>query len=118
MTSEANEGLRSLTGDQAWGLSRDSAYQMADGFAWGWELASLGVPVVLVYLGFLNALEMSDEGDPFCEPDEWMECVKKHAKGKVPEEAWERDWKTPDGIVFVPRVMTVSQSLTAVRMSR
>ena len=115
---EANEGLRSLTGDQAWGLSRDSAYQMANRFAWGWKLASLGVPVVLVYLGFLNALEMSDESDPFCEPDEWMECVKKQAKGKVPEEAWGRDWKTPDGIVFVPRIMAVSQPLTASRVSR
>ena len=115
---EANEGLRSLTGDQAWGLSRDSAYQLANRFAWGWKLASLGVPVVLVYLGFLNALEMSDKGDLFCEPHDWMECVKKHAKGKVPEEAWERDWKTPEGTVFVPRIMTVSQSLRAVKMSR
>ena len=62
---EANVGLRSLTGDQEWGLSRDSCYQMANRFAWAWKLASLGMPVVLVYLGFLNAIEMSDEGDPF-----------------------------------------------------
>ena len=114
---EANEGLRCLTGDRAWGLSRDSAYQMANRFAWGWKLASLSVPVVLVYLGFLNALEMSDKGDPFHKPDDWVECVKKHANGKVPEETWERDWKTPDGTVFVPRIMAVSQSLTAVRVS-
>ena len=52
------------------------------------------------------------------EPAEWVECVKTHAKDRVPEEAWNRDWKTRDGIVFVPRIMSVSQSLTAVRVSR
>ena len=115
---DANEGLRYLTGDQAWGLSRDRAYQIANRFAWGWKLASLGVPVVLVYLGFLNAIEMADKGDPFREAADWLQCVKQHARGKVPEEAWDRDWKTPDGIVFVPRIVSVRQSLTAARVGR
>ena len=115
---KANEGLRVLTGEQGWGLSRDSAYQMANRFAWGWKLASLGVPVVLVYLGFLNAIEMADEGEPFREQEDWVRSVKQHAKGKVPQEAWGHDWKTPNGVVFVPRIVSVGQSLTAVRVSR
>ena len=113
----ANVGLRSLTENQGWGLSRDDCYQMANRFAWAWKLASLGIPVVLVYLGFLNAIEMSDQGDPFCEPADWVECVKAHATHKVPEDAWDRDWRTPDGTLFVPRIMSVCQSLTAVRVS-
>lgn len=114
----ANVGLRSLTGNQGWGLSRDDCYQMSNRFAWAWKLASLGIPVMLVYLGFLNAIEMSDKGDPFCEPADWVECVKAHARHKVPEDAWDREWKTPDGTFFVPRIMSVCQPLTAVRVSR
>lgn len=114
---EINQSLPSLPSNQAWGLCRDSAYQMSNRFAWGWKLAELGVPVVLVYLGFLDAIEMSsDESGPFHDPDEWTECVKEHAKGKVPEDAWDQELKTPNGIVFVPRILTVSQPLTAARM--
>ena len=53
---EANEGLWLASGGP-WELSRDSHYQMSNRFAWAWKLASLGVPAVLVYLGFLNAVE-------------------------------------------------------------
>ncbi len=113
---EANVGLRSLTGDMGWSLSRDSCYQMANRFAWAWKLVSLGMPVVLVYLGFLDAIEMSDESNPFRRHAEWVECVKMHAIGKVPEEAWDRSWMAPDGTSFVPRIMSVRQSLTATRM--
>ena len=48
---EANEGLRILTGDQAWGLSRDSTYQMANRFAWGWKLKSLREALAQYALG-------------------------------------------------------------------
>ena len=113
---DANVGLRSLTGDPKWALSRDSCYQMANRFVWAWKLASIGMPVVLVYLGFLNAIAMSDEGDPFCRHADWVECVKTHAKGKVPEGAWDRSWKAPGGSCFVPRIMSVRQSLTAARI--
>ena len=115
---EANKGLKDLTRVQGWALSRDDCYQMANRFAWAWKLADIGVPVVLVYLAFLNALEMSDQGDPFCEPADWVACVKAHTKGKVPEGAWERPRETSDGILFVPRIMSVCQPLPAARVSR
>jgi hypothetical protein len=41
-----------------WALSRDWDYQMSNRFAWSWKLAELGIPVVLVYLGFLKANDM------------------------------------------------------------
>ena len=115
---EANAGLRVLTNDGSWALSRDHCYQMANRFAWAWKLAGLGVPVILVYLGFLDAAEMADESDPFSDHSDWAECVKTHAKDRVPEEAWERCWDAPDGACFVPRIMSFRQSLTATRMSR
>ena len=39
---EANEGCQALTRVQAWGLSRDSCYQMANRFAWAWETGKPG----------------------------------------------------------------------------
>ena len=39
-------------------------YSLCNRVAWAWKLAQLGVPVVWVYLGFLNATEMLDQGQP------------------------------------------------------
>ena len=71
-----------------WALSRDSHYQLANRFAWSWRIAFLGVPVVLVYLGFLNADEMRDQGAPLSDGQAWERLVKQHAVGTVPEAAW------------------------------
>jgi hypothetical protein len=63
--------------------------QLANRFAWSWRLASLGIPVVLVvYLGFLNAEEMRDRGEPFANAGAWDRAVRAHANGIVPSNAW------------------------------
>lgn len=85
---EANTGLNSIF--DGWALSRDSHYQLSNRFAWSWKLASLGVPVVLIYLGFVNATEMIDQGQPFDSARTWERCILNHAKGKVPENAWNK----------------------------
>lgn len=84
---EANLGLNGVL--RGWALSRDSHYQLCNRFAWAWKLATLGVPVILVYLGFLNAVEMLDQGQPFDSHKAWQACIRNHAKNIVPEEAWE-----------------------------
>ena len=56
--AEANTRLGGQA--QGWHLTADTHYQMSNRFAWAWKLADLGVPVVLVYLGFLNADEMGN----------------------------------------------------------
>jgi hypothetical protein len=71
---------------KGWSLSRDRYYQLSNRFAWAWKLASLGVPVVLLYLGFLNADEMGD--GPFRTPADWTMCVLEHARGVVPDSVW------------------------------
>lgn len=114
---EANVGLRALTSNPEWELCRDECYQLANRFAWAWKLTELGVPVVLVYLGFLNANEMSDEGRPFYCATDWDKCVKVHAKSHVPEGIWEREWQTTNGASLAACVRSVDQSLTAARMS-
>ena len=85
----ANAGLASASHLDGWNISRDSHYQLANRFAWSWKLASLKIPVVLVYLGFLNANDMDKvSGNLFAAPEEWSECVLDHARGIVPELAW------------------------------
>jgi len=84
---EANRGLNSVV--SGWALSRDSHYQLSNRFAWAWKLATLDVPVVLVYIGFLNAIEMLDR-QPFDSSEAWNACLRNHAKNIVPEDAWEK----------------------------
>jgi hypothetical protein len=84
---EANTDLNRVSPD--WNLSRDNHYQLCNRFAWSWKLAEMGVPVILVTLGFLNAHEMSHRGQPFLSADEWRAAVHCHAQNIVPQTAWE-----------------------------
>jgi hypothetical protein len=83
---EANTALSTIL--PGWALSKDSHYQLANRFAWSWKVASLGVPVILVYLGFLRAEEMRDQGEPFADSDAWDSFVKTYSQDIVPEAAW------------------------------
>lgn len=85
---EANEGLRAATGVD-WKLSRDSHYQLANRFAWAWKIASFGVPVTLVYLGFIQALEMKRHGcELIADENHWDKLVRDYASGVVPGGVW------------------------------
>ena len=107
---EANNALAGITGGD-WDLSKDHHYQLANRFAWSWKLASLRIPVVLVYLGFLHADEMR-EGDnrPFSNSEDWADVLKKHAQGVVDEACWETRLEV-DGIPLVPMLRTLSLPL-------
>ena len=85
--TEANRELQSEIGGE-WNISRDNHYQLSNRFAWSWKLASLNIPVVLVYLGFLRAYEMTDRGDPFHYLSEWESSLKAHVQGKVDNTVW------------------------------
>jgi hypothetical protein len=69
-----------------WALSRDWNYQMSNRFAWAWKLADLGIPVILVHLGFLNAHEMNDKGRPFADHEDWTRAVMRHSQALFPAE--------------------------------
>lgn len=86
---QANVGLNSIM--KGWALSRDTHYQLCNRIAWSWKLASLGVPTVLIYLGFLNAAEMkSNQSQPFDDANAWEISMLNHAKGIVPTDAWNK----------------------------
>lgn len=94
---EANMGLSEVI--PGWKLSRDSHYQMSNRFSWAWKLADLGIPVVLVYLGFLNADEMADIGNPFATYSEWKNLVTSHSKPLFPAAVWNQQWKVGNQFV-------------------
>jgi hypothetical protein len=96
--AQANSGLSKVTA--GWALSRDSHYQLSNRFAWAWKLATMGMPVILVYLGFLNATEMSDRGQPFDSHQAWQTCIRKHAENIVPEDVWEKRLEIDGGPVW------------------
>ena len=102
---EANVALAEQTGLR-WTLSRNEHYQMSNRFAWAWKLTELGYHVILVYLGFLNAQEMSN---PFADENCWEECVKKHSQPLFPTEVWNRKW-TLHGCDFLPCIRSRTMS--------
>ncbi len=80
---EAKNGLNKI--QDGWNLSHENHYQLCNRFAWSWKLATLGIPVALVYLGFLNAGKMDD---PFQDAQSWENAVREYSKGIVPDNVW------------------------------
>ena len=99
---EASDDLALATG-KPWGLSRNHHYQLSNRFAWSWKLASLGIPVVLIYLGFLNAQDMADKGSLFRSEAEWTRVLKDHSRDTVNETLWE-EWLNIAGVPLVPLI--------------
>src|SRR5581483_11668704 len=96
-----------------WGISRDSHYQMSNRFAWSWKLAGLGYPVALVYLGFLDALEMADRGAPLKSHRHWEDLVRRHSAKLCPPAIW-GDSIDVNGRRIVSLIRSVDQTLSPV----
>ena len=104
---DAAAGLRSATGG-GWTISRDSHYQLSNRFAWSWKLASLGVPVVLVYLGFLYATDIAKGGNLFHSQDHWERVVKGHCEGVVDNSCWGTRLDV-SGVPLLPLIRAIRQ---------
>jgi len=92
-----------------WSLSADRCYQLSNRFAWAWKVASLGVPVVLVYLGFLNAVEMPKH---FQDRGTWKDCLLKYANSCVPPNAWNSEILI-DGTPLIPLIRSADVNVIA-----
>lgn len=110
---EASLALASATG-LPWALSRDWNYQMSNRFAWSCRLAELGIPVVLVYLGFLRADEMkSGKQAGFSTHDDWENLVRNHSSSLFPQSVWEQPMEV-SGTRLIPLIRSIEQPLTPV----
>lgn len=106
---EASIALASETG-RPWALSRDHHYQMSNRFAWAWKLTELGVPVVLVYLGFLGCEDMAKDSAVIASDAEWEQLVKNHSAAIASPEIWNHAWRH-HGRTFVPLIRSVNVPL-------
>lgn len=82
---DANDGLNAAYTSKGFAISINQCYQLSNRFAFAWKLASLGIPVILMYLGFINAKGM---GDYFQDDEVWMINLLAHSRGIIPEAAW------------------------------
>lgn len=109
----ASLALASATG-LPWKLSRDRNYQMSNRFAWSCKLAELGVPVVLIYLGFLNANEMKrGKQTSFSTHEDWEKAVLDHSSPLFPQSVWGQSIHA-SGTCILPLIRSIDQPLTPV----
>lgn len=66
-------------------IQRDNHYQLANRVAFAWKLAQCGMPVVLLYLGFIEDSGISDVGVPFRDNDHWQRVMGAYMQGVLPQ---------------------------------
>jgi hypothetical protein len=86
---EAREGLNGVVPGVR--LDRDRCYQLSNRLAFAWKLASMGLPTVLVYLGFLGDEGIEDAGRHFRDRTDWETCLRAHARAVAPDALFERE---------------------------
>jgi len=107
---EANDDLTDSTKIE-WALSIEHHYQMSNRFGWAWKLTELGIPVILIYLGFLNAIEMSDRGVPFDNYETWAQLVMSHSEPLFSNQVWNMRWML-HGQPFIPLIKSTEVPLS------
>lgn len=65
-------------------IGRDSHYQLSNRIAFAWRLASLGIPTILLYLGFTGDTGIADVGTPFADDAHWQSVFQQHLAAVCP----------------------------------
>jgi hypothetical protein len=86
--AEARQDLKQFASSVA--ISRDTHYQLSNRLAFAWKLARLGIPTILIYLGFVGDTGLADIGQPFHNGDEWYNAMTVYAGEIFPESLWEK----------------------------
>lgn len=82
--TDANAGLNQLR--PGFSISRGSHYQLSNRMAFGWKMATLGIPTVLVYLGFYGDTGIHNSARPLMSEQDWRQAMKDYAKGLLPDD--------------------------------
>jgi hypothetical protein len=80
--AEAGNALAALHLGNA--FTAESHYQLANRLAFSWKLGSLGVPVVLVYLGFCGDHGIARVGEPFASEEQWSRICRSYVSSCFP----------------------------------
>jgi hypothetical protein len=76
--AEARAGLAAYCPDIT--IDRDTHYQLSNRLAFAWKLASEGVPVILMYLGFIGDVGL-DRQQHFATQSEWDAVMRAYLGG-------------------------------------
>jgi len=77
--NEANTSIKTKFPQTS--ITRDNCYQLSNRVAYAWWLGNQGIPVVLLYLGFLNCHDMNDgKRKLFKNDNDWQNCFIEHTK--------------------------------------
>lgn len=110
---QANTGWRSVAPEAR--LTRDSHYQLANRLAFAWKLASEGVPIVLLYLGFTGDAGISDAGEPLHDDSHWSRLFREHLQELRVDECLDRRVQFSDAPV---RLICRSRAVLSVSPAR
>jgi len=83
---EASIELNRYSISNGFNLSIQEHYQLSNRFAFSWKLASLGIPIILIYLGFINAQEMGSSY--FQDQKHWESYLLRSTSHIVPKNVW------------------------------
>ena len=75
------------------GISRDRFYQLSSRVAFAWKLAAIGIPCVLIYLGFLENQAWKTRKKPFLDDACWRSFVVEHCSEVLPPAMFDREIK-------------------------
>jgi hypothetical protein len=91
---------------------------MANRFTWAWKLTELGIPVILVYLGFIGCEEMRKGSSQrqIIDLEDWDAIVRAHSRPLFPGEIWNQRWQL-HGQSFIPLIRACDQSLELTRLT-
>jgi hypothetical protein len=97
-----------------WALSRDWNYQMSNRFTWAWKLTELGMPVILVYLGFIGCEEVRKGRSqrPIADKQDWEKMVVAHSRPLFPVEIWNHKWLVHEQS-FIPLIRVYDRCLSS-----
>ena len=104
--TEASNALNKI--DLAISVHRDESYQLANRLAFSWKLASMGIPVALVYLGFVGDDEIAD--GYFKSEEDWMKVFTAHATRHFPGTMFDKEVRCGEaGFWLLPRTLAVKR---------
>lgn len=94
-------------------ISCDHCYQLSNRIAFAWKLASMGITIGLIFLGFTGDREIKKEGLHFSDDSHWQRAFGEYSAASFPLELVGRSIPCGAASFFV-----LSQSLPVARSSR
>lgn len=82
-------------------IDRDKHFQLSNRIAFAWKLASMGIPTVLLYLGFTGDEGIRDAGEPFADDEHWQRAFRNYLSSVCSPTALERTIEVKEGKMWM-----------------